>query len=75
MPVSIREATSRRDTPIPGWAGSWTVTCCEGVTAEGTEGRFLLGYRTRNSGMTLAIGAEHVVESDAPTRLVPTLRP
>ena len=29
----------------------------------------------RNSGMTLGVGVEHVVESDAPTRLAPTYGP
>lgn len=30
-----------------------------------SERRMLLGYRTATSGMTLAVGADHVVESDA----------
>ena len=74
VPVSIREATPG-ETPDPRLGRTMDGHVLDGITAEGTEGRFLLSYRTRNSGMTLAVGAEHVVESDAPARLVPTYGP
>ena len=32
-----------------------------------SERRMLLGYRVARSGMTLAVGADHVIESDAET--------
>ena len=53
MPVSMREATPG-ETPDPRLGRKLDGHVLEGVIAEGTEGRFLLGYRTRNSGMTLA---------------------
>jgi alpha,alpha-trehalose phosphorylase len=36
------------------------------VVAEGADGRLLLGYRTRNSRMTLGVGVAHVIETAAP---------
>ncbi|MGZ8471794.1 MAG: beta-phosphoglucomutase family hydrolase, partial [Gemmatirosa sp.] len=40
------------------------VLSAEHAEADGT--RILLGYRTANSGMTLGIGLDHVIESDTP---------
>ena len=74
VPVSIREATPG-ETPDPRLGRKLDGHVLEGVTAEGAEGRFMLAYRTRNSGMTLGLGAEHVIESDGPARLVPTYGP
>jgi len=34
----------------------------------GEGGQFLIGYRTTNSGMTLGLGVDHVVETEAPHR-------
>ena len=39
------------------------------------DGRILLGYETANSGMTLAVGVEHVVETPAPHRADTTVAP
>jgi alpha,alpha-trehalose phosphorylase len=33
------------------------------VVSDGEDGRFLLGFRTRHSGMTLGIAAAHVIET------------
>ncbi|HWC10238.1 MAG TPA: glycosyl hydrolase family 65 protein [Acidimicrobiales bacterium] len=41
----------------------------EGRFAEGADGRILLGYRTKNSGMTLAVGVDHVVDVSSPHEL------
>ncbi len=41
--------------------------------AEAAEGRLLLGYRAARSGMTLAVGAAHVIDTDAPYETVESI--
>lgn len=43
--------------------------------AEGAGGRALLGYRTEHSGMTLAVGVDHVVGAGSPHELTTSCRP
>jgi alpha,alpha-trehalose phosphorylase len=46
------------------------------ATLHRTEGhRVVLGYRTRNSGMTLALGVDHVIEIDGPHHVSVTSDP
>lgn len=43
------------------------------VSADVEDQRFLLGYRAPNSGMTLGMGIDHLLEGDASCRLSSTL--
>jgi alpha,alpha-trehalose phosphorylase len=43
--------------------------------AEGADGRVLLGWRTERSGMTLAVGVDHVVEAAGPYEVATSCRP
>ena len=43
--------------------------------AEGADGRFLLGYRTANSGMTLAVGVDHQLEASCGHDLSTSVHP
>ena len=43
--------------------------------AEGADGRVLLGCRTERSGMTLAVGVDHVVEAAGPYDVTTSCRP
>ncbi|MDQ4133050.1 MAG: glycoside hydrolase family 65 protein [Actinomycetota bacterium] len=43
--------------------------------ADGADGRVLLGYRTTNSGMTLAVGVDHVIDAPTPHQLVTVADP
>ena len=45
------------------------------VVAEGEGERLLLGYRTTNSGMSLGVGVDHVIESAAPHEVSVSLDP
>jgi len=52
---------------------SHRVLDCQVSRQEGT--RMLLGYRTANSGMTLGVGVDHLIETDSPFRTEMTLEP
>lgn len=45
------------------------------VLAQGDDGRVLLGYRMARSGMTLAIGVDHVIDVPGPFELSTSCRP
>jgi alpha,alpha-trehalose phosphorylase len=43
--------------------------------ADHTNGRMMLGYQATNSGMTLAIGVDHVIEAGIPYHLATSVEP
>ncbi|HYF24218.1 MAG TPA: family 65 glycosyl hydrolase, partial [Baekduia sp.] len=64
--VAPADGAGRRTDPRVGSELPGRVLHCEAAERDGE--RLLLGYRTSNSGMTLGVGVDHVIETDAPHR-------
>ena len=71
------EASERRDGPGPDprLGRKLDGRTLRNVLAEGAGGRALLGYRTDRSGMTLAVGLDHVVDAVGPYEMTTSCRP
>jgi alpha,alpha-trehalose phosphorylase len=73
----LTEASERREAPgnDPRLGRKLNGRVLQNVLAEGAGGRALLGYRTDRSGMTLAIGLDHVVDAAGAYEMTTTCRP
>ena len=64
--LQARDGRAVADTVDPRLGRRFDHRVLESRFAEGADGRFLLGYRTANSGMTVAVGVDHVLDVPSP---------